>query len=186
MSRRCGLFRMSDLCSPEPPSPLEMYMTRHEMPAAEPCWPFSGHDTPYQFSSNRICNRTVSTLQDPATALECHEPLDPVFLRRGGRRGREHVRSQVSSELGHSGRPRFVSRRGLGGTLPVHVAGAVDRTGATLDLRRLGHRHGLSPSAHPSRIRDTAVARMHPDRLRHARIARRSSLLGRDPSPPSP
>jgi hypothetical protein len=30
-----------------------------EMPPAEQCWPSSGHDTPYQISSSRICNRSV-------------------------------------------------------------------------------------------------------------------------------
>src|SRR5215471_14396691 len=28
-----------------------------EMPPSEQCWPFSGHDTRYQISSKRICNR---------------------------------------------------------------------------------------------------------------------------------
>ena len=32
-----------------------------EMPPAEQCCPSSGHDTPYQIRSNRICNRTFST-----------------------------------------------------------------------------------------------------------------------------
>jgi uncharacterized protein YegP (UPF0339 family) len=27
-----------------------------ELPPAEQCWPSSGHDTPYQISSTRICN----------------------------------------------------------------------------------------------------------------------------------
>ena len=30
-----------------------------EMPAAEQCWSSSGHDTRYQISSVRVCNRTV-------------------------------------------------------------------------------------------------------------------------------
>ena len=30
-----------------------------EMPSAEQCWPSSGHLTPYQIGSSRVCNRTV-------------------------------------------------------------------------------------------------------------------------------
>jgi hypothetical protein len=29
-----------------------------EMPTPELCWPSSGHPTPYQIGSSRICNRT--------------------------------------------------------------------------------------------------------------------------------
>jgi hypothetical protein len=31
-----------------------------EMPLTEQCWPSSGHDTPYQISSIRVCNTTIA------------------------------------------------------------------------------------------------------------------------------
>ena len=33
-----------------------------EVPPTKQCWPFSGHDKPYQISSGRTCNRTMSQL----------------------------------------------------------------------------------------------------------------------------
>src|SRR5260370_21798114 len=97
----------------------------------------------------------------------------------------EHVRSIASAELGHSWRFGSVSYRSSGSTFPVCLAGALGRISVALGLRGLGHRHGISPPAHSSRIPDTAVARMPPDHLRHPRIAGRPAFLGRDPPTPS-
>ena len=46
-----------------------------EMPPAEQCWPSWGHDTTYQISPDRICNRTVASAwpgsHDILTKLGC-------------------------------------------------------------------------------------------------------------------
>ena len=119
-----------------------------------------------------------------AVVLICHSSPS-VFYEEGGAARRSM--SDQTSRLNWVtvGALDSFSRRGAGGTFPVHLAGVLDRTGAALDLGRLGHRHGLPPPSHPSRIPDAAVARIHPDHLRRARIAGRPALLGRDPPPPS-
>jgi len=36
-----------------------------EVSSAEQCWPFSGHDIPYQITSSTFCNRTGRTTSPP-------------------------------------------------------------------------------------------------------------------------
>ena len=49
-----------------------------------------------------------------------------------------------------------------------------------------GHRHGLPPPAHASRLQDSQVGGVLPDRLRHAGARRRTDFLGGDAPHPSP